>query len=527
MQTDVKTADSLALCKLNPSVSDTTARVIQKIIAFTKLCGSLPLRLSDAESVTVGVATALANGLDEKLQSIGADIEYLAEAKYNAPTDKQLMEATNEVGQNLQGRIDSLIKYGKAELEEVQNIRRKKLDPYASFETHPIQTERWALWAEKEPEIFFHWHTRMEKVWVLERLINDLLAEARDVRRPLYEKRSEAIMQTLKDVGVRFADPDSIHFSSISDDMAVASLKKAVRFYPQLWVDASNSKHLSSPLVVKTIKGRANYSAKYEHEQSWSFPITDVIIVTKPKDWKPDLHDIDESRYMDLKGADTWRDPLTRRIIHHNGDENKKEGTSWALIAYEYYEGEGTPTGSDWEKIELYKDQNPENIRKGMMKTYYRKPLVHLRESHRVSLLTISGNGNSGDDAGMITGIHEFAHRVDHSITTLMTLEQCFLQRRGGNYPVAAGEMPHVKETPSLIAGREGEYGYKGGFPRHYMGRVYSDNDPQNEILSTGMETLFIGVYGGFAGVGQGNNPDVGYKRFILGMLAACANDNT
>lgn len=523
MQLDVKTGDNLLGEDSRPVLSDTTASVIAKIIAFNNLVSILPIRMRTNESVPIAISTALANNLDKKLQSIGADIEYLAETKYGAPTDKQLLEVTNEAGQNLHEKIDSLRASGKSQVAEADKVRQK-LEIYATVESHPIEADRWEVWYDNQPEIFAHWFSRMEKLWALKKLIDDLWAELKEARRKLYEKRSEAIIRTLNDVGVRFADPDSLKFSPLSDDIAIASLKKAVKFYPQLWVDASNVKQqLSGPLLVVTASGRAQYNPKYKHEQSWSFPVTDVIIVTKPKEWKPDPHDLNESRYMDLNGADTWRDPLTRGIIHYNEDENKEEGTSWGLISYEYYEGEGIPSASGWEKVELYKNQNPETLRTGIVKTYYRKPMVNLVESHKGSRLLISQD----DDFGVGAAIHEFGHRVDHSIMTLMILEQCFLNRRGSNYPVADGETPPVREMPSIIAGRKDEYGYKGGFPRHYMGRIYSDNDPQNEILSTGMEALFTGNYGGLAGAGIDITPDVGFKRFILGMLAACANDNT
>lgn len=516
-----ETEDSLNGDNLSDILSERTAIVIDKIIAFNDLCRNLPIRFRDIKSAPVAISAALNHDLDRKLQSIGEDIEYLAEMKYDAPRDSQFLEITNEEGQNFQELLNSLIKYNKARFAEATKLG-EKLEVYADLESHPVQDERWEVWYEKEPEIFAHWFSRMEKIWALNKRIKSLWYEAQAIRSELYEKRSEAIIKTLNDVGVRLADPNTALFSSLSENKAVLTLKEAVKFYPQFWVDASNTKHWSSPLFVEMTNARGRYSPRHQHLESWAYPVVDVVIVTKPEDWQPDLHDLNDSCYVDLNGEDTLRDPLTPSIIHRNEEGSKGEGISWALISYEYHKDKKPPTTSDWERVDLYENENSKTLPNNVMKTYYRKPLVKIRESNQVSRIRIK----TGDDFGMRSAIHEFGHRVCHLIPTLMILENCFLNRRAGNYTVKENEIPPLRKSLSLIVGSNAEYGYADIFPVHYMGRIYEGDSLSNEIFATGMEALFAGSYGGFTGAGYETLPDVGFKRFILGILAACANDN-
>lgn len=154
----------------------------------------------------------------------------------------------------------------------------------------------------------------------------------------------------------------------------------------------------------------------------------------------------------------------------------------------------------------------------------YQTEPVRLGLFNRRSTLSLS----EGEDfaGGVSVGIHEFAHRVEHSVPGITNFEQFFLKRRSGHY--STDENPTTPEEISLIVEEgdedgEEEFGYKDNFPTHYMGRVYGgDNAQYSEILAMGMESLFTGTNGGLAGV-KGYKEDSDYKKFILGVLASSA----
>lgn len=92
---------------------------------------------------------------------------------------------------------------------------------------------------------------------------DEQLAEAEDPA-PLLEQRNEALRNALTDVGVEFADPNTIQTSSDSDKDAVNGLKKALEFYPQSWIDRSNKDQKEKRFWVSKTTGRGHYYENYD-----------------------------------------------------------------------------------------------------------------------------------------------------------------------------------------------------------------------------------------------------------------------
>ena len=250
---------------------------------------------------------------DKKLNAIGSGIEYLAEQKYGAPTDEQLRDEVKESSQL------ALINKGKMRIEmkekqAEQDRLEEKLKVHADRNTHPIMRERFAVWEEKEPEIYAAYiAVNKEAADLSSKIFGSANTEVIDATKTLLEKRNEAIQNALKDVGVEFANPETVRYSEDSHKDAVKSLKLALAYYPQSWVDASNAQHMNRELRIKRSTGRAHYSSmkaqnKFTHR-------TEAYVIQKPHDWKPDPHDYYESQYIDLKGEKTWTDPVSG-IVH-------------------------------------------------------------------------------------------------------------------------------------------------------------------------------------------------------------------
>lgn len=540
------TSEARRLRRQNSAAKESYAALATEPVEAKVLPPVVPAEPFTAESIQSDIATlgtlaaelrASGAGSDEvlaaydsKINSIGAGIEYLAEEKYGAPKDDELRDAVEEASVQAEKEAGirraagyNLIHSVEAEEEQL----RGELSVHADSMTHPIMKERHAVWAEKDPEKFAAWKAKdMEGRAAYKDITGnpEKIREAIDVvRRPLLEKRNEAMQQALRDVGVEFANPETVKFSEDSHADAVKSLKNALSYFPQSWVDASNAQQQSRELRIKRSKGRAHYSAA--SGQNTFTTKTVAFIVQKPKDWEPDPHDRQGSEYISLEGANEWVDPRSG-VVHENWNYSQKEDVrGWVSVSYTYHKGEGVPKGN-WEKVEHYEENYVSGqgmVRTGNLITRYRKPKLRRGRASTTykAELTVSKDGHAfvGKDEGMRVAMHEFAHRVEHTTPIVTAYEDAFLKRRAGHLPSPDGSPVTPEKLTSIYSGRT-EMGFKDNFPSHYMGKVY--NADYREILSMGMESLFAGTNGGLAGMGN-HKADADYKKFILGVLASSA----
>lgn len=462
---------------------------------------------------------------DKKLNQIGAGVEYLAETKYGAPTDTEMNE---KVAAALADRQKRLLQQEMAMNKQNYAVHALKdeLEKIANFKTHPIIKERREVWAKEAPETYA---ASVEAEEAYTQLTRKFFDDRRDsselvaVKRELLEKRNEAMLSALTDVGVKFADPDSVLVSEDSHKDAVKSLKKALKFYPQSWVDASNAEHGKRELRVKRSKGRAHYSAgktqkKYESK-------TRAMLEEKRADWRPDPHDRRDSEYVEVDESGIWTDPRSG-VMKERWNQTNEVTKAWVAIRYEYYQGNGKPSKA-WEPVQLHETAwvDGKYVRTGNLVTEYRKPLLEKMSAswEYKAELTVSKDREVlvGDDAGMRVAMHEFAHRVEHTSPQVAVHEDGFLSRRAGRLTPEAGSSTVSEYLTPIYEDKKSEVGYKDNFPSHYMGKVYAGSS-YREILSMGMESVFAGTHGGLAGMGN-YKADPDYKKFILGVLASSA----
>ena len=131
--------------------------------------------------------------------------------------------------------------------------------------------------------------------------------------------------------------------------------------------------------------------------------------------------------------------------------------------------------------------------------------------------ISSSGSKVPGDPSGFGTAVHEFSHRMEDLRPQLRVAEWVFynLRARGGDLDAP---LPKPVKLQTLKPGcryRKGELTRPAGFDDPYCGKAYAnDANPFRsfEILSMGMENLVTR---------DDFEPDVEYRQFLLGLLAA------
>ena len=173
----------------------------------------------------------------------------------------------------------------------------------------------------------------------------------------------------------------------------------------------------------------------------------------------------------------------------------------------EWRTSEEKPRGRGWKPADIrVQEWDPETGRWGedrIKKSWY-------RERHQRITTDVSRNAEitlPDNDRTKAVAIHEFSHRSETSKPVLFDLGVKFRKSR-----MMEGEMV-VNVSPGA---RTPELGIADTFNEIYSGRVYPTGN--TEIISTGMEQLFYGSYGGFTSAGGHDDDD--YRDFMLGTIA-------
>ena len=444
---------------------------------------------------------------DKHLNRIGAGIEYLAEHEFGALPDEDMLAAhllrEEEIRAKYQQKIDaaqSEVDEATKDLDAVLTV----LHRIADEESHPDPAARKDAWFEVSPSV-----TIMENKIGLRIVDNKLIVirsememeeEVRASERELIGQRNEAMKSALEAVGVKFASPENLTVSPNSDPESLADLRQAISYFPSNWVENSNA---SNALVVI----KEDERAYYQHEVGEYLEYSDVNVEIKPVGWSPEPNSMDAVECSPLSETGTWDDPVSGITFPFSAIREEGEN-SWVRLRHDFK----SEPDEGYEPVQIRGDGMEQPV------TMYAKPMIRRRElatAVKKSELAISQEpfpvvGGKGFRAA----IHEFSHRVERTTPRITAYEQAFLKRRAGHFSSGA------PESISVIGDSENEVGYKDNFISHYMGRVYGSE--ATEILSTGMETLWGGQYGGFAGT-NGYKADPDHKRFILGILASSA----
>lgn len=177
--------------------------------------------------------------------------------------------------------------------------------------------------------------------------------------------------------------------------------------------------------------------------------------------------------------------------------------TVWHEVEMEFHESPGgaltisaaPPEGPEWA---------PHGAFPGG--TLWRRPAAHLESPPEIQATAGSEHFR--------TSVHELAHRFESLVPELGVAQEAFIRRRtllpngGQQEPVAMypGQTPVELVRPDR-------------FTTAYIGRDY-ESQVHHEVLSTGVEALFGGRFGGLIAARE-SGPDRDHRGFVLGLLAS------
>lgn len=512
-----KPVESKALPETDIQVPPTVESVREDITALHDLLNGTSTLGSPAES-----SSERNLAVDKQINLVGSGILHLAEKEFGAPTDAELaetqqqyeaeaLEAAKQKDIETDSRIDEYNKEREALLEELRDGLNESA--YNSLQEYG-EAEKPALW-KKYVKAENRYNSALLEKGKAQKGVDDAVREA---MRPELEKRNVAMKAALETVGVQFADPETLKYSEDSSPDAVTSLKSALSYYPQEWIDTSNNAQEDdgNQLKVRRTTSRAHYAANVEQDTFTQYPLASVLV--KPADWKPDPHSLDGSRYVDLGGATSWTDPDSGKVFESSIGPNDTDKRAWLYPKYQ----ESDKPKRGFTAVEVWDETYDANtgtfVRNGK-RTIYRKKSYKKVQTGTIrndEIVISKENVRVGNDKGFRVAIHEFAHRVEDTSPKIKVFEDVFLRRRAGHLK-ASDDFTTEPEKMTPIDGLKNEHGFKDNFPTHYMGKVYSDGS--REILAMGMESLFAGENGSLSGL-NGFKPDPDYKKFVLGVLA-------
>lgn len=327
------------------------------------------------------------------------------------------------------------------------------------------------------------------------------------------KKRLAELADSYRDVLSEVRTMDGSHvWDKESDKDAVKTFNNALKDFPTDWIDSSTYSNTPPPLV-RSSKERAHYSHEKILQKKEMVPQVTFVSSLKEIETRPGL----------IMNRDENGDPVTVEVFDENADTSSGDMSTWTKTSYsatvcatstpmpgsftDEDMNSSKPKGKGWE-LHRYTDYN------GAEKVCWRRPKKTSQVVDEIALApeiltsvdhTEIIDGKTDADS---TARHEFAHRAEYMVDGIVEAEKDFLESR------AAGE-----KLTRIYKGKE-EKGYKDHFVNHYMGKVYSDGK-NYEIMSTGVEGLFCGRFGGFMGLSNDGIQDEDMRNFVLGVLAS------
>lgn len=448
-------------------------------------------------------------------RKIGAMVADIATRKYGAPTSEDIKREMDDLrSQQVQKMEDAEAVNAAVVQKMVGYAREHSLNEGENMDQRLPMSAYFELTEANRPISLEH-KAELRRICTEEsvNLINIRMenAEETDAKtKELFDKRAKAYASALEDVGVEFHEQGSGLWHVQGAKKVVKSLDEGIKYVPASWVEASHvrSRLKSSPLIVKTSKKRAHYVDETITHSKKEIPIISSSLEKEDFDPKADVHSRDYYTYVE---------PMPKGGYKIEGVEYTHQGYSWGRIPegktewvtrrLEWRDSEEKPRGRGWKQAEIREQKWNSETNKledaGLGKSWY-------RERHQRITTDISRNAEitlPDNDRTKKVAIHEFSHRSETSKPVLYDLGVKFRKSR-----MAEGEML-VNTSPGA---RTPELGVADTFNEIYSGRVYSTGN--TEIISTGMEQLFYGSYGGFTSAGGHDDDD--YRDFMLGTIA-------
>lgn len=448
-------------------------------------------------------------------RKIGAMVADVATRKYGAPTSEDIKNELDAIrAQQVQKMEEASAVNAAAVQKMVGYAREHSLNEGENMDQRSPLSAYFELAAANRP-------IDPERRIELRRILTDESVDLGELRlknaeetdaksKELFDKRAKAYVSALEDIGVEFHEPGSGLGHVQGTKKVVKSLDEGIRYVPASWVEASHvrSQLKSSPLVVKSSKRRAHYTDETVTFSKKEIPIISSTLTDERFDPKADVHSREYYEYVEpmpeggykIEGANYTHQGYSWTTL----PEGQKE---WVTRRLEWRTSEEKPRGRGWKPAEIREQKwDPETgtwSEDGLKKSWY-------RERHQRITTDVSRNAEitlPDNDRTKAVAIHEFSHRSETSKPVLFDLGVKFRKSRMTEGETVVNVSPGAR-TPEL--------GVADKFNEIYSGRVYPTGN--TEIISTGMEQLFYGSYGGFTSAGGHDDDD--YRDFMLGTIA-------
>lgn len=318
---------------------------------------------------------------------------------------------------------------------------------------------------------------------------------------------SDAYLEVLREVR---PFGGSVEFDGKTKKAAAAAFQEAAEYFPSDWVNASNASPAKPLARISTT--RAHYSSSMMKPQKRKERASRKLIVDNVEEAiKRYEESPDPSRTYRKLNDKEWEE-YQKSSPYSSREEIMmvEEWETWSMYGRDVDEND-PPKGRGWEIAE---------DRKG--RKLWRRPSYKIRTVGTVFVPEMKTNASktglvSRENPYSQVATHEFTHRCEDMMSTIGHVEMEFLKRR------TAGEVEGEREEAVAMYGGRKHRGKKemsrgDSFAHVYMGKDYG-SAKYHEVMSTGMEALFHGEYGGLVGVAR-HRADPDMRAFVLGTLA-------
>lgn len=303
----------------------------------------------------------------------------------------------------------------------------------------------------------------------------------------------------------------TVSFKKGTKKEAKEAVQNAAKYFPSDWIEASNAH--PSELGVRISPKRAHYVGAKEKKTRTKKQYEDLVEV---EDWVLKSHAKDDTTDYEPFTDEEWKALQGREPYLYT---DNKRNSFYRRLHFETYEGYGSmdapdaaPGGTGWVR----------GMNKAGTKMIWRRPSMQttVTVSSDSSELVTNYRSSKVDqpDGYAQVSAHEFTHRMEHTVAGISSIELEFIVRR-------TVDEDGLMETPVAMYGGRKSHGSQelsrsDHFVDVYMGKTYVGQSRYHEVMSTGVEAVFFGAFGGL--VGTHDKPrDEDMRAFVLGVLAS------
>lgn len=297
-------------------------------------------------------------------------------------------------------------------------------------------------------------------------------------------------------------------------------VNESLQVYPSDWIQASNDN--PGRMLVKEASRRAHYSGYLTPQYAIiSPPLINNRFKREQLEASP--QEFDKTAFFTNSAGQSIQDH-DKHIVEQAGmfsdnPKDKKPKEDFSSFDHPQKYRMNPKAKWEWKAYSVY-NNGTFTTKEGWVATAQRKSKRKTKIGEQ-SEMTVS-KGYDNDNSGNVyksAAVHEFAHRSQESVPGIAEMESAFRKRR--EYNTAEGR----RESQVIVTPGTSEVGYKDDYAIPYIGKEYGETSfagrryRPTEVLSVGMESLFLGTNGGLKGITTKEKKDDDHRAFCLGLL--------